>query len=67
MRFRRLRFLLRLLRRASTVAIVAVAIAGVYVFGRHEEKTASALGASPPLAVKPHGYLGVYVPGVPGV
>lgn len=65
MRFRRLRFLLRLLRRASTVAIVAVAIAGVYAFGRHEEKTASALGASPPLAVKPHGYLGVYVPGAP--
>lgn len=59
------RRLLRFFRRLGTVAIVAVAIAVVVAFARHEEKTASALGASPALAAKPHGYLGVYVPGAP--
>lgn len=60
-----MRFLGVLLRRAGTIAIVAVAIAAVVVFARHEEKTASALGTAPALPAKPHGYLGVYVPGAP--
>jgi hypothetical protein len=58
-----MRFLGVLLRRAGTIAIAAVAMAAVVVFARHEEKTASALGTAPALPAKPHGYLGVYVPG----
>lgn len=58
---------MRLLRRCGTVALIVAAIAAVVAFGLHDKKTAATLGQSPAaLPAKPHNYLGVFVPGMPG-
>jgi mannan endo-1,4-beta-mannosidase len=52
----------RLLRRLGSVVVVAGAIAGVVAFGLHAQKVAEPADSLP---ATPHGYLGVYVPGMP--
>ena len=53
--------MMRILRRLGTVVVVVAAVVAVVAFGLHEE-TAGSVKALP---AKPHGYLGVYVPGMP--
>lgn len=57
--------MLRLLYRIGTVVIVTAAVAAVVIVGIHDEKTAVAQGQPAALPAKAHGYLGVYVPGMP--
>ena len=54
--------MMRVLRRLGTVVIVVASVAAVVAFGLHDEKAAGSTGALP---ATPHGYLGVYVPGLP--
>jgi hypothetical protein len=54
--------MMRALGRLGTVAVVVASIAAVVAFGVHDERAAGSTGALP---ATPHGYLGVYVPGVP--
>lgn len=54
--------MIRLLRRLGSVVVVAAAVAGVVAFGLHAQKLAEPADSLPPT---PHGYLGVYVPGMP--
>jgi hypothetical protein len=51
-------------RRLGTVVVIAAVIAVVVAFGMHEQETSVGLSAQT-LPAKPHGYLGVYVPGGP--
>ncbi len=52
---------MRLLRRLGTVVLVVASIAALVAFGLHDEEAASTQA----LPGTPHGYLGVYVPGMP--
>jgi mannan endo-1,4-beta-mannosidase len=53
---------MRVLRRLGIVVVVVASIAAVVALGVHDEKAAGSTGALPAM---PHGYLGVYVPGMP--
>jgi mannan endo-1,4-beta-mannosidase len=52
----------RLLRRLAIVAVVVASIAAAVAFGVHDEEAG---GSTDTLSAAPHGYLGVYVPGMP--
>jgi len=53
---------LRVLRRLVAVVAVVAAIAGVVAFGLHAQQAAESTRALPGT---PHGYLGIYTPGMP--
>jgi len=54
--------MMRVLRRLGTVVVVVASIAAIVAFGLHDQKVAE---PSQTLPATPHGYLGLYDPGMP--